>query len=203
MPRDLGRLALAALYGAALGLWRGGEQALYAALKLPLVLVVTWLLTAPLVALLVWLLGRRASFVEVAAASLAPLASAALLLASLAPVAALFSLALPPPTPDARTEHNLLFLLHTALVAAAGVAGVARARAWIGRGLGARRAVLAARLWVGASALVGGEVAWALRPFVASVYEPVAFLRPTALDGNVYEFIVIEIFPHLGRRLGF
>jgi hypothetical protein len=34
---------------------------------------------------------------------------------------------------------------------------------------------------------------------VASVYEPVAFLRPNALDGNVYEFIVLDIVPHLAR----
>ena len=54
--------------------------------------------------------------------------------------------------------------------------------------------------WVLAYALVGGEVAWALRPFVGSVYEPVAFLRQDALDGNVYEFIVTDIVPHLGGR---
>ena len=46
-------------------------------------------------------------------------------------------------------------------------------------------------------ALVGGEVAWALRPFVGSVYKPVVFLRADALDGNVYEFIFTEILPHL------
>lgn len=200
LARELARLAWAVPYGAALGLWRGEEQTLYAAVKLPFVLGLTWLFTTPLVVVLVWSFGGRANVREVAGGTLAPLGSAARLLGALAPVAALFALALP--TPVARTEHNLLFLLHTASVAAAGVVGVTHARGWLGRGLPGGRAALAIRLWVVAYALVGGEVAWACRPFVGSVYEPVAFLRPSALDGNLYEFIVLDIAPHLGRRIG-
>ena len=60
--------------------------------------------------------------------------------------------------------------------------------------LGTLRAVYA--VWVAAFALVGSEVAWALRPFVGSVYMPVVFLRPDAFDGNVYEFIFTDILPH-------
>ena len=51
--------------------------------------------------------------------------------------------------------------------------------------------------WLLSFALVGGEVAWALRPFVGSIYFESAFIRPDALDGNVYEFILFEIFPYL------
>lgn len=199
---DLARVALSALYGAALGFWRGGEQALYAALKLPLVLISTWLLTVPFAALVSWSLGRRAGGAAIVAGTLAPLASAALLLASLAPVAAMFSATLPLPTPQARTEHNLLFLLHSTMVAAAGVAGVHRFRAAIGAELAPAKARLAVALWIGAYAFVGGEVAWVLRPFVASVYESVSFVRPNALDGNLYEFILSDIVPHLARVLG-
>jgi hypothetical protein len=50
-------------------------------------------------------------------------------------------------------------------------------------------------------ALVGGEVAWAFRPFVGSVYYPITFLRKDALHGNVYEFIVTNIVPHFLSRL--
>jgi hypothetical protein len=198
---DLARVALAALYGAALGLWGGGEQALFAAAKLPIVLIVTWLLTVPCAALVGWTLGRRAPLAEIVAGTLAPLASAAVLLASLAPVAALFSATLPLPTHEARTEHNLLFLLHSILVGAAGVAGVARFRARIGVDLAPGRARAAVALWIGAYAFVGGQVAWSLRPFVGSVYEPVAFVRPNALEGNLYEFILFDIVPHLARTV--
>jgi K+ transporter len=54
-------------------------------------------------------------------------------------------------------------------------------------------------IWFATFAVVGGEVAWALRPFVGSVSpeHPVVFLRKDALDGNVYEFIVTDILPYL------
>jgi hypothetical protein len=57
-------------------------------------------------------------------------------------------------------------------------------------------------LWVLAYALVGGEVAWALRPFVGSVSPryPLVFLREDALKGNVYEFIGADIVPYLWSR---
>ena len=51
--------------------------------------------------------------------------------------------------------------------------------------------------WVLIYAAVGGEVAWGLRPFVGSVYQPVVFLRSDALAGNVYEFVFTDIIPHL------
>ena len=63
------------------------------------------------------------------------------------------------------------------------------------------RTVFAA--WLLTFALVGGEVAWSLRPFVGSVYEPTTFLRRDALDGNVYELVITDIVPYLLQRLGF
>jgi hypothetical protein len=66
------------------------------------------------------------------------------------------------------------------------------------RALGSRQVVRAVCLvWLAAFALVGGEIAWVLRPFVGSVYKPVVFLRGDALDGNVYEFVFTDILPHL------
>ena len=55
--------------------------------------------------------------------------------------------------------------------------------------------------WIAIYAFVGGEVAWMLRPFVGSVHLPVVFLRDDALQGNVYEFILTDILPHLWRSL--
>lgn len=195
------RLGWSALYGAAIGCWRGQEQTLYAALKLPLVLALTWLATVPFSALLLWSVGRRLAARDIVAGTLAPLANAAVLLASLAPIAALFGLALPVPGASARTEHNLLFLLHTLLIAAAGVVGTARFRAFVSEGLDARRTRGVVALWILVYAVVGGEVAWALRPFVGSVYEPIELVRSEALDGNLYEFIATDIVPFLTRRL--
>jgi hypothetical protein len=196
------RLGAAALYGAALGSWRGAEQALFAALKLPLVLALTWLLTVPFQGILSWSFGRRSGLREIAARGFEPLADAGLLLAALSPVALLFVQSTPPPPVGDQTAHNLLFVLHTATVGAAGAAGVARfAREVRAEIPSARRRRRFVTLWLAAYALVGGEVAWAFRPFVGSVHHPIEILRDRPLDGNVYEFLWHDVAPHLERRL--
>lgn len=199
MGRDLALLvAGAALYGAVLGSWSGARLALYAALKLPLVLLATCALTLLVNGLVAALLGERELAVRVARLTLGAMTVTALLLASLAPVSAFFHLALPRPSPEARATHNALYLMHTAFVAVCGLAGALHLRGALRRAC--RRPAAARRLfvaWVLTLALVGGEVAWALRPFVGSVYEPVAFLRADALDGNVYEFICTDVLPFL------
>jgi hypothetical protein len=192
----------AALYGAVLGSWTGWRLAAYVALKLPLVL----LLTSALTLLLSWLgsslLGVPLRFGQVAVLIFLGLAGASLLLASLAPVAALFTACAPPPGLTARTTHNLLYLMHTLFVGACGLAGTLVLWQALSRlPLPRRRLAAVYLLWVVAYALVGGEVSWVLRPFVGSIYEPVTFLRADALDGNVYEFVFTDIVPHLARSL--
>ncbi len=191
-------VAGAALYGAALGLWRGGAQVAYAAIKLPLVLIVTAALTMLFNWMSAVLLGLQVRFAQVAVLSFLALGVAAVLLASLAPVAWLFAVSVPAPSLEARATHNLLYLLHTVMVGGAGLAGMAVLWRTLERLADDRRRtrrIFAA--WVLSFALVGGEVAWALRPFVGSIYYPPAFLRPDALDGNVYEFVARDILPYL------
>jgi len=191
----------AAVYGLVLGMWHGTVLTLYVAVKLPLVLLLTSALTMLLSYVVAVLLGLGLRFGQVANLTSLALASASLLLASLAPVAWLFTVSLPEPSTAARLAHNLLYLLHTGLVGACGLVGCAvlwRGLQRMRPGAANLRAVFAA--WVLAFALVGGEVAWALRPFVGSVYYPVAFVRRDALHGNVYEFIFTEIVPYLWSR---
>jgi hypothetical protein len=183
-------------------MWSGTRLALYVTIKLPLVL----LLTSAFTVLLSWLgaaaLGVRVRFAQVASLTFLALAVGSVLLASLAPVAWLFTVCAPPHTPDARTSHNLLYLMHVIFVGGSGLAGTRVLWLAMSRLDSPRRALRASYLlWVASYALVGGEVAWALRPFVGSVYMPVAFLRADALDGNVFEFIVTDIVPHLVRQL--
>lgn len=186
----------AALYGAVLGSWQGGVLTLWTAIKLPLVLLITSSLTLVLNWMLALLLGVRLELGQVAVLSFLALAIAAIVLASLVPVAWLFTLSAPPPSLDARTAHNLLYLFHTLLVGGAGTTGtMALWRAL--RRLAGQRARQIYVAWLLAFAFVGGEVAWALRPFVGSIYYEVAFVREDALEGNVYEFILFEIAPYL------
>jgi hypothetical protein len=207
LGRRLAQLTLAmaagaALYGGVLGSWQGGTQALYAAVKLPLVLIVTCALTLIFNSLVARLLGLPLRFGQTAVLTFFALAVASLALASLAPVAWFFTVSFPPPGTQARLAHNLLYLLHTAFVGGCGLAGTAALWRLLVRlcpGAPRLRAVFA--VWVVTFALVGGEVAWALRPFVGSIYEPAAFLRADALDGNVYEFVGTDIAPYLLKRL--
>jgi hypothetical protein len=193
--------ACAALYGFVFGSWHGSRLALFVALKFPLVLLATAALTLPLNWTLAVATRAPISFRQVAVLTFLTLALASLLVASLAPVAWLFVRGAPPPSDAARTAHNLLYLMHTAFVGGAGYASVALLRGGLERrGDVGRQAARALRVWVVTFALVGGEVAWALRPFVGSVYYRVELLREDALDGNVYEFIWTDILPHLTGR---
>jgi hypothetical protein len=194
--------AASALYGVVLGSWHGPRLALFVALKLPMVLLATSALTVLFAWIVARLLGVALTLGRTAALGFRALTVASLLMASLAPVAALFTYAAPPPSQAARTAHNLLYLMHTAVVGACGLVGALALGRSLRRLAGSGRSAPVHAAWVLAYALVGGEVAWALRPFVGSVYEPVAFLRRDALDGNVYEFIVTDIVPHLSGRSG-
>jgi len=192
----------AGLYGAVFGGWHGPRLAAYVALKFPLVLLLTSALTMLFSWMAARLLGLPLRFGQVGVLTFLGLTVASLLLASLAPVAWFFIHCAPAPSPEARTAHNVLYLMHTLFVGGCGLAGtVALWRAM--RQLPApRRTVRAVYvLWVLVYAVVGGEVAWVLRPFVGSVYAPVDFLRRDALDGNVYEFVITDIVPHLADRL--
>jgi hypothetical protein len=185
----------AAAYGAVLGVWHGPRLALYVAVKLPLVLLLTSALTVPFSWAGAALLGLPLRVGQVAVLTFLALAAGSILLAALAPIALLFTLSAPVPTEEARTAHNLLYLLHTAFVGGSGLAGMAVLRRGM-RSFG-RPARAVFFIWIAAFALVGGEVAWALRPFVGSVYKPVVFLRRDAIHGNVYEFVFTDIVPHL------
>jgi hypothetical protein len=194
----------AAIYGIVLGWWHGPRLASYVAIKLPLVLLLTSAFTMMFAWVAARAMGLALRFAQVGALTFLGLATASVLLASVTPVAWLFTAtALPPPSPAARTAHNMLYLTHTLLVSVSGLAGTRN----LWRALRATRAPLPAVLatyltWLVAYALVGGEVAWMLRPFVGSVSPdfPIAFLREDALHGNVYEFIFSDIFPYLNSR---
>jgi hypothetical protein len=190
--------ACAALYGAVFGGWHGPRLAAYVAIKLPLVLLLTSTVTLLFSWLAARLLGAPLRFGQVAVLTFLGLAVASLLLASLCPVAWLFIHCAPAPAPQARTAHNLLYLMHTLFVGGCGLAGTAALWRALQKVEAPRRTLRTVwLLWVLTYAIVGGEVAWVLRPFVGSVYVPVVFLRRDALDGNVYEFVFTDILPHL------
>lgn len=188
-----------ALYGAVLGSWHGARLAIYVAIKVPLLLLSTAAITALFNQIIAALLGMHLRPAKTFALTLVPLAIASIVAASLAPVVWFFTHTLPDPSPTQRTLHNVLYLVHVAVIAAGGITGTTSLRRALTIACdGNLRMARAVRLaWVFSYGFVGGEIGWILRPFVGSVYLPVVFLRDDAFHGNVYEFILTDIVPHL------
>jgi hypothetical protein len=143
-------------------------------------------------------------FAQVVVLTFLALATASVVLLSLSPIAWFFTVCAPEPSTAARTTHNALYLMHTVFVGACGLVGTRTlwdAMLCLGRPRSTMRRVYV--IWVLGYALVGGEVAWALRPFVGSVSPqyPIVFVRGDALKGNVYEFIGRDIVPYFWSRI--
>lgn len=159
----------AALLGATLGVYRGGVQVLYAAIKLPLVLLLTAGLTAPVLTALDRAVGGRGHLRGDLAAVMTALTLTALLMAAAAPVVLLAG--------RLGLGYHAIILLTVGCCSVAGLAGLtlfARALARRGRG----------RLLVGLAFLtvcgvVGCQLAWTLRPWVVRPRTvEVPFVRP-------------------------
>jgi hypothetical protein len=187
----------ASIYGVVLGMWRSPLLAAYVAVKMPLLFLVTALLTALINWMIAVLFGISVRLEQSVLLAFTTLAVTAVALASLAPIAWIFTISLPDADEGARTVHNLLYLTHTFAVGAAGIAGSATLLLLLREASSERTASRVYAAWLITFALVGGEVAWILRPFVGSVYLPVRFIREDALSGNIYQFIFTDILPHL------
>lgn len=173
-------------YGAVMGTFGGvmGErvlQVIYSALKVPLLLIVTFGVSLPSFFVLNTLLGLREDFRRALGALLATQAAMTVVLLALAPFTAFWYAS------SANYEHALLFNGAMFAVASVTAQWVLRRRY---RPLIARRPrhMFLLRAWLGIYVFVGIQMAWLLRPFVGSPDLPVQFFREEAW-GNVYEFI--------------
>ena len=193
-------LTLAALtsapYGAAMGSWHGGRLAFYAAVKLPMLLIMTWALVFPFGWMINRVAGASLRTQDLAVASVHPILGASLALLALVPVNLLFTRSFPLPDPSQPQNHNALYVIHVVAVAACGCLATGSLRRLLIKDLGGTGAWLHLG-WLMIFALVAGEMGWALRPFIGNPYESVTFLRNDAFDGNVYEFIWTDVLPRL------
>ena len=184
----------AAIYGWTFGLWRSPWLALYVAIKLPVLLVLTTSMVLVFNWLLAHIMGSGLGIAQVAALTYRAMAVACLVLVSLSPVSAFLAISCPQPRPYDDLSHNLLLLLHVLFVMGAGVYGNRVTLNGLHRlsrpGTPIKRLHFS---WLATNAFVGGQLAWIMRPFLGSPNYPVAFLRPDALEGNFYEFVFVTI----------
>lgn len=182
----------AGAYGVAFGLWRAPEQALFGAIKLPLVLVGVATLTAASSAVLAPLLGARLGPMQTLTAILASLAVTSSILGALAPVAIVLVLSAPGiDAPSEAAVAQSLVLTHTLVIAVAGTAGVLALLRLVTRLVEsrpiARRVVLA---WMATQLLTGAQLSWLLRPFLGRPDRAVTFFSPEALEGGFFDEVL-------------
>jgi len=160
--------ACGAVFGASLGAYRGGLQVVYAAVKLPLVVLLTAAICAPALTAINSGLCRTASIRRDLALVLAALARGSLVLAALAPVILLAA--------SLHARYHALVLVTVGCCAVGGLVGLA----FLVRGLAVeRRACGAACLaLLSVFVLVGAQMAWTGRPYLVRPRAPAApFVR--------------------------
>jgi hypothetical protein len=199
--RESGRLLLyvafiivgTGLFGAAMGSWRAPMQALYTAIKFPLIVLLTTLGNGLLNAMLAPLLGVNLTVRQSLLAVLMSFTIAAAILGALSPVLAFLVLNTPPRSLNvsaSHSAHSVLLLSQVGMIAFAGIAANLRLvqllRELSGSAVTARKVLVA---WLAGNLLLGSQLSWILRPFVGSPGLPVQFLRPDALNGTFYEAV--------------
>ncbi len=190
----------AGLYGAAMGWWRDPQQALYVAVKFPLIILLTTLGNALLNAMLAPLLGLNIPFRQSFSVILMSFTITAVILGAFSPLMAFMVWNAPPMSPEAISgaTYNFIKLMHVVAIAFAGTMGNARLFQLLAR-LGGSRAVARRVLfaWLAVNLFLGSQLSWILRPFIGSPSLPVQFFRATALHGNFYENVfhsLLQIF---------
>ncbi len=179
-------LAFGCIYGAVMGSFGGvlGErfwQVVYSAIKVPLLLGVTFSLSLPSFYVLNALFGLSEDFPRVVRALIATQAGVAIILASLSPYT-LFWYA-------SSADYTLAVLFNGLMFGMASVAGQTMLFAFYRRLIAQnRRHRWMLRTWLVLYAFVGIQMGWVLRPFIGNPNQPTRFFREESW-GNAYEVV--------------
>src|SRR5262245_17313816 len=202
MALCVGVIAIGAgLYGGAMGYWRAPKQALFVAIKFPLIILLTTFGNALLNAMLAPLLGANLSLRQSFLAILMSFTIASAILGGFSPLAAFVIWNAPPLSADASLSagtYSFIQLMHVSVIAFAGLVAnfrlVQLLRQLSGNVAAARRVLVA---WLTGNLFLGSQLSWILRPFIGSPGLEVEFLRKSAFHGNFYETVfgaVMKIF---------
>lgn len=179
------------LFGAAMGIWRAPLQAVFTAIKFPLIIFLTTLGTALLNGMLAPLLGLNLRFSQSLAAVLMSFTIFALVLGSFSPLMFFMIWNTPAFEPGVSAiPYYFVQLAQVAIIAFAGVA--AHVRLWqLLQRLSGSKAVAKKILfaWLAVNLFLGSQLCWILRPLIGSPGLPTQFLRPDAFQGNFYETV--------------
>lgn len=195
----------AGAFGAAVGSWRASEQALFTAIKFPLILLFTALGNGLINGMLAPLLGLNITWRQSFVLILMSFAIAAAILGGFSPLLLFLTWNIPPmdtSTTGIRSYYNLLLVIQALTIAFAGIVAnlrLVQLLRQLSGNWGVAFSILVA--WLAVNLLLGAQLSWNLRPFVGSPGLPVQFLRHDAFQGNFFEAIWsalknIEFMPH-------
>ena len=181
-------LSLTILYGLAAGFYAGVLQAISAAIKLPVLFLVTFFICFPAFYIVQVLVGSRLRLMQVIVLVLSALTLTSILLAAFVPIVIFFLLT--------GSNYYFLQLLHVVIVVVAGVFGMyalheALSLVCENYGVYPKKAMTIMRAWAVLFAFVGIQMAWNLRPFLGDRGEPFKIFRH--YEGNYYTAIVYSV----------
>jgi len=195
-------IAGSTFYGAAFGLWRSPLQALYSAIKFPLLIIMITLFTALINTMLALVQGCRLSFIKTITCMSSAFAITSLLLGALSPIVIYLSTQLTPSTkvPDSIPIYFLLLLSHITIIGICGVAGNIRLYRLLCQyspsPMVAKRVVFS---WIIICAFVGCELSWICSPFLARPDLETPVLNPNAFTSNFFEYSWSAVINLLNR----
>ena len=169
------------------------HQLLYSGLKIPLLLLATFLLCLPSFFVINTLAGLREDFGRVLRALIGTQSCVTVVLASLAPLTVVWYLS--------SGDYQLALLFNALMFGVASVAAQVVVHRYYGPLI--RRSQRHRQLlwvWFLLYAFVGIQMAWVLRPFIGDPGLPVAFFRSEAW-GNAY-VVVAQLLVHAVNRTG-
>ncbi len=180
-----------ALFGFAFGIWRSPEQALYSAVKMPVMILTLVGVSSLINIMLAHVLGSGLSATQTTTCVLLSLAITCLILAAVAPITLFFAFQCPVPgQPGAMMSYRCLLAGNTCVVALAGLAGNVRLYHLLsGMTAGPAMASRILASWVLVTGLAGCELSWVCSPFLARPDLPVPFLNPNAFGSNFFEYL--------------
>jgi hypothetical protein len=174
-------------YGAVMGSYGGMSglrfwQAVYSAVKVPFLMISTFLLSLPSFFVLNTLLGLRDDFPRVVRALISTQAGLTIILSALAPFTAFWYVS--------GSDYEPAILFNGMMFAVASFSAqwmLRREYAPLIRGNPRQRWML--RTWIIIYIFVGIQMGWVLRPFIGNPRAPVQFFREGAWT-NAYEFVL-------------
>ncbi len=190
-------LGFGMFYGGVMGTYSGmtgarSWQLVYSAVKVPFLIVTTFLLSIPSFYVVNTLLGLRGDFPRVIRALMATQAGLTVILTSLAPMTAFWYIS--------GSAYQPAILFNGVMFAAASLGAqwiLRREYLPLIRKDAKHRWML--RAWIVIYVFVGIQMAWVLRPFVGDPIAPVQFFRQDSWS-NAYEVVLKMIWDVLAGR---